>query len=123
MTTIRYWFNKFKRGRTTVFDEERPGPPTEVTTADMVKKIQDIVLADRRLKNREIADIVDNSTKSPTRNIGHEKAIGEMSAAFAQSVAKTEPHDNFTCLSAIRKSFYGVSRLLTKHGSITTRQK
>ena len=29
----------------------------------------------------------------------------------------------WTCLSAIRKSFYAVSWLLTKHGSITTRQK
>ena len=32
MTTIRYWFNEFKRGRTSVFDEERPGRSIEVTT-------------------------------------------------------------------------------------------
>jgi len=31
MTTIRYWFNEFKRGRTSVFDEERPGRPVEVS--------------------------------------------------------------------------------------------
>ena len=60
MTTIRYWFNEFKRGRTFVFDEERPGRPIEVTTKDMVKKIHDIVLADLRVKIREVADIVDN---------------------------------------------------------------
>ena len=40
MTIISYWFNEFKRGRTFVFDEERPGRPIEVTTADMVKKIR-----------------------------------------------------------------------------------
>ena len=39
-----------------------------------------------------------------------------MGAEFAWSPVST-------CLSAIRKSFYGVSWLLTKHGSITTRQK
>ncbi|XP_067212978.1 histone-lysine N-methyltransferase SETMAR-like [Linepithema humile] len=30
MITIRYWFNEFKRGRTSVFDEERPGRPIEM---------------------------------------------------------------------------------------------
>jgi len=29
MTTIRYWYNKFKCGRTSIFDEERPGHPIE----------------------------------------------------------------------------------------------
>ena len=38
MTTIRYWFNEFKRRQTSVSDEERPGRPIEVTTVDMVKK-------------------------------------------------------------------------------------
>ena len=50
MTTIRYWFNEFKRGRTSVFDDERPERPTE----DMVDKIQEIVLADWRVKITEI---------------------------------------------------------------------
>lgn len=57
MTTIRYWFNEFKRGRTSVFDEDRPGRPIEVTTDDMVNKIHDIVLADRRTKLRELVEM------------------------------------------------------------------
>ena len=32
MITISYWFNEFKRGRTSVFDEERLGRPIEVNT-------------------------------------------------------------------------------------------
>ena len=28
MITVRYWFNKFKHDRSSVFDEERPGCPT-----------------------------------------------------------------------------------------------
>ena len=100
MTIIRYWFNEVKRGRTSVFDEERPGRPIEVTTEDnMVKKIHDIVLADRRVNIREIANIVDISTgKYPTRKIGLEKAIGEMDAAGSRSGAKTESHDNYGAL-------------------------
>ena len=74
MTTIRYWFNEFKRGRTSVFDEERAAHPIEATTGDMVKKIHDIVLADRRLKIREIVDIVDILTER-IQNILHEKLV------------------------------------------------
>lgn len=44
MTTTRYWYNDFKRGQTSGFDEERPGRPVEVTTEDKVYKIHDIVL-------------------------------------------------------------------------------
>jgi len=51
------------------------------------------------VKIREIANIVKISTEciqNATQNIGHEKAIGEMGAAFAHSgTAKTESHDNF----------------------------
>ena len=61
MIIIRYWYNEFKRGRTSIFDEKRPGRPIEVTTEDMVNKIHDIVLADRRVKIREIANIQQRS--------------------------------------------------------------
>src|SRR5947199_4285649 len=71
MTTIRFWFNEFKRGRTSIFDEKRPGRPIEVTTEDMVNKIHDIVLADRRVKIREIANIIKISTER-IQNVLHE---------------------------------------------------
>jgi hypothetical protein len=43
ITTIRYWFNEFKHGRTSVLDEERPGRSIEVTTDEMVYNSRDIV--------------------------------------------------------------------------------
>ena len=116
MATIRYWFNEFKRGRTFVFDEERPDRPIEVTTEDMVKKIHDIVLADRRVKSREIAGIVDISTECYTKNWAWESYRRDGIAWQLRSTV-------WTCLSAIPKSLYCVSWLLTKHGSITTRLK
>ncbi|EFN78432.1 hypothetical protein EAI_13701, partial [Harpegnathos saltator] len=50
-TTVKYWVAEFKRGRTS-------GRPNEVTTPEMVKKIHKMVLDDRRLKVRELADMV-----------------------------------------------------------------
>ena len=38
MTTVKYWFNEFKRGRTSVFDEERPGRPSDVVMWKLLKK-------------------------------------------------------------------------------------
>jgi len=58
MATAKNWFNEFQRGRTSVFDEPRPGAPKTATTEDNVTKLHDLVLADRRLKIREIAETV-----------------------------------------------------------------
>jgi histone-lysine N-methyltransferase SETMAR len=56
-TTIKYWVAEFKRGRTSCQDEHRSGRPMEVTTPEMVKKIHKMILDDRRLKVRELADL------------------------------------------------------------------
>ena len=58
MTTVSYWFNEFKRGRTSVLDEERPGRPTDVVTTEIIKKVQNMVFADRRTKVRELVEAV-----------------------------------------------------------------
>ena len=36
--TVKTWFNEFQRGRTSVFDEPRPGALKMATTEDNVKK-------------------------------------------------------------------------------------
>jgi len=58
MATIKNSFNEIQRGRTSVFDEPRPGALKTATTDDIVTKIHDLVLADRRLRIREIAETV-----------------------------------------------------------------
>jgi len=66
----------------------------------MVNKIHDIVLADRRVKIKEIANIVKISTER-IQNVLHE-TLGmkklSMGAAFAHGRTKTELHDNFKAL-------------------------
>ena len=58
MVTVKSRFNEFQRDRTSVSDEPRPGATKTATTEDNVTKIHDLVLADRRLKVREIAETV-----------------------------------------------------------------
>lgn len=68
---IHKWFTDFRCGRTSTTDAERSGRPNEVTTPKMVDKIHDMVLQDRRVKVREIAEIVGISDER-VRNILHE---------------------------------------------------
>ncbi|XP_070851595.1 protein GVQW3-like [Drosophila suzukii] len=69
--TVKNWLNEFQRGRTSVFGEPRPGATKTVTTEDNVTKIHDLVLADCRLKIREIAETVGMS-KDRVGHILHE---------------------------------------------------
>ena len=47
ITAVKYWFNEFERGLTSVYDEERPGRLADALTAEIVKKVHDMILADR----------------------------------------------------------------------------
>ncbi|KAG5327898.1 SETMR methyltransferase, partial [Acromyrmex heyeri] len=83
MITIRYWFNEFKRGRSSVFYEERP-------TEEIIEKVHDMILADRRTKVHEVAEAV---------GVSYETAFNIL-------------HDN---LGMKKLSVRWVPRLLTMH--------
>ena len=93
-TTIKYWVAELKRNRTSCQDEHRSGRSTEVNTTEMVKKIHKIVLNDRRLEVRELADMVGISKSSVHRilaqNLEHETGVRKMGATFAHNVIKTK---------------------------------
>lgn len=82
MTTVRYWFAEFKRGRTSVFDEERPGRPIEVTTDEMVNKVHDIVLSDRRVKVREIVEMLNISIERVSHILHERLGMKKVSARW-----------------------------------------
>ena len=48
--------NEFKRGRSSTIDKNRSGSPVEATTPEMIDKIHDVVLSDRRIKMREVVE-------------------------------------------------------------------
>lgn len=70
-STISFWVSKFKRGRTSTKDEPRSGRPKTATNEEMVSKVHDLVLADRRVKLREIAETTGISYER-VQNIVHE---------------------------------------------------
>ena len=66
-STISFWVSEFKRGRTSTSDEPRTGRPKTATNDEMVDKVHDVVLADRRLKLKEIAETIGISEE----RVGH----------------------------------------------------
>ena len=88
-TTIRYWFNEVKHGWTSVFDEKRPGHPIEVTT----------VLPDRRVKIREIADIVDISTERIQNILPEKSGMRKLSVRWVPSLLTVEQKRNRITIS------------------------
>lgn len=61
---IYEWYKRFKEGRENVKDDERPGRPSTSTTDENVKKVQEMVMNDRRITIREVADDVGISVGS-----------------------------------------------------------
>ena len=56
--TIKKWAAEFKRGRTSLEDDPREGRPKSATTPEIIEQVHDMVLDDRRVKVREIAETI-----------------------------------------------------------------
>ncbi|GFS64375.1 HTH_48 domain-containing protein [Nephila pilipes] len=56
VTQIKEWFNRFKDGRTSMERELRCGRPQTARSAANVERMRNLVIADRRLTVREIAE-------------------------------------------------------------------
>jgi histone-lysine N-methyltransferase SETMAR len=57
-STIKKWAAEFKRGRTSLEDDLLEGRPKSATTPEITQQVHDMVLEDRRMKVREIAETI-----------------------------------------------------------------
>jgi histone-lysine N-methyltransferase SETMAR len=57
-STIQKWAAEFKRGRTSLEDDQREGLPKSATTPEIIEQVHDMVLDDGRMKVREIAETI-----------------------------------------------------------------
>ncbi|XP_054744389.1 uncharacterized protein LOC129248798 [Anastrepha obliqua] len=80
--TVYNWVNEFKRGRIITKDEPRSGRLKEVKTPETVEKVYKIVTQDRRIKLREIADIVNISYERMHNIIHDELGMKKLSARW-----------------------------------------
>jgi histone-lysine N-methyltransferase SETMAR len=57
-STIKKWAAEFKRGCTSLEDDPCEGCPKSTTTSDLIEQVHDMVLDDRQMKAREIAETI-----------------------------------------------------------------
>ncbi|XP_026828418.1 histone-lysine N-methyltransferase SETMAR-like [Ooceraea biroi] len=69
--TVYKWFQNFRSGHMSTSDVECSGRPVEATTPEIIDKIHDMVMGDRRVKIREIASAMGISSER-VHNILHQ---------------------------------------------------
>ncbi|UYV68307.1 hypothetical protein LAZ67_5003813 [Cordylochernes scorpioides] len=80
MSSVRYWFNDFERGRTSVFDEDHP---TDLITEEILEKVHDIILSDRGMKVGEVTAAIE--------------AIGSIGISIAPGEQQADVFEQFNC--------------------------
>jgi len=81
-STVKSWVQQFKMGRTSTKDEQHIGRPKTVTTSENIVKIYDQVRKDRRIKLRELADIVKIDIKQVWNILHNELHMKKLSARW-----------------------------------------
>jgi histone-lysine N-methyltransferase SETMAR len=106
--TVYNWVNEFKRGRTNTSDAERSGRPNEVTTPEIVDKIHDMVLEDRRVKVREIEEATGISHGSVVSILHDQLCMRKLSARWVPRLLTVDHKrnrvtDSKACLAMLNK--------------------
>jgi hypothetical protein len=58
VTQIKEWFNRFKDGRMPADSDQRSGKPSTSRNADVINNVRTLIMEDRLLTIREVADEV-----------------------------------------------------------------
>ena len=57
-TQVQLWYNRFKEGREDVNDDASPGRPSTLTTDENIEAVKKMILDNRWITIREVADDV-----------------------------------------------------------------
>ncbi|GFS29193.1 protein GVQW3 [Nephila pilipes] len=93
VTQIKEWFNRFKDGRTSAESEQRYGKPQTARSAANVERVRNLVMTDRRLTVREIAEEVGVSKDSAHAILREDLNMNRVAAKFVPKLLSPEQKD------------------------------
>ena len=80
-TTVYDWIAQFKRGRTTVFDEERPGRPVEIDQDKLEKRCEEIIKTERKITVKALGASL-NISEGKAREVLKSLGIRKLASRF-----------------------------------------
>ncbi|XP_049267279.1 protein GVQW3-like [Rhipicephalus sanguineus] len=89
-TQIKEWYNRFKDGRTSVESEPRSGRPSTCLNDQVIAEVNAVVMRDRRVTIREIAEEVGISTFSADSVMTEDLAMKRVPAKFVPELLTVE---------------------------------
>ncbi|VEN44849.1 unnamed protein product [Callosobruchus maculatus] len=81
-SNVYRWYKMFSEGREDVNDEERAGRPSTPTTDENIDKVMKIVLANRRITVREVAEDLNISIGSCNSILTNDLGMSRVAAKF-----------------------------------------
>lgn len=96
---VQEWFTDFRCGRTSTEDAPRRGRPKTATDEENVNKVHDIVLADRRLKVKEIAEMTGISYGATSDILHKELGMKKLSARWVPRLLTVDQKRNRVTIS------------------------
>ncbi|XP_026319343.1 protein GVQW3-like [Hyposmocoma kahamanoa] len=81
-TRVKFWAAEFKRGRKSLGDDERSGCPKTATTDENIAKVHQMVLDDRRIKVKEIEEVMNMSKERVCHILNQHLGMRKLSARW-----------------------------------------
>ncbi|CAH1970187.1 unnamed protein product [Acanthoscelides obtectus] len=111
-STISRWCGGFKRGRVSLSDDPRVGPPKTAVTQENVDAVRKLIFEDRHVTYREIEASLKISKTSIQKILHEELGVRKLKAAGVNWCQKTV--DGFN--SGNSKNVYSISAILVFQG-------
>ncbi|XP_077156041.1 histone-lysine N-methyltransferase SETMAR-like [Ranitomeya variabilis] len=89
-STVACWAKEFKLGRTSMEDEHREGRPSTSLNEGNVKKVEEVVLADRRVTIRHVAEVTGISYGNIQRILAKELHMRKVSSRWVPKMLTDE---------------------------------
>jgi len=103
ITRIKEWYNGFKDGSTSVDSEPRHGRPSTSRNDNVINPVQTLLMQDRRITVRELADEVGVSIGSVRTILTADLGVREIRAKAANDGAEAASPGNRTRHAGLRR--------------------